>query len=408
MDNALIYFLQRMLQNTISLNFNYYLTPYGDISNIDIGLRRGLKNKEQLYDNIREMLNQVEHNHFYFYSDCFEINYIFFHPYPDREDLAVVGPFLRRQLDQPYFDFLITRHHLNHTELENIRGLLYQFPVLDDNFRLVTILTDIINYVSPGYAFTPLRLTNTREIEENTTYVPIDDYKINMTVCEQRYALEEPLLQAIAKGDVTEAMFITRQFMSIVYPPRINDFVSDKKASLYSTNTMLRLGAGRSNVHPVYLHELSSKFVKMISDSSSSVKLDKIHEKMVRDYCMLVQNKSRSQYSKIVRDTLNYIDFHLSDMLNLSVLAEYCHVSTPYLSKIFKKEVGSTITDYIMNCRIHSSLRLLSTSKIQIQEIAAFVGMPDFNYYTKIFKRIIGCSPSEYRKKLLDSSSPSL
>ena len=221
-----------------------------------------------------------------------------------------------------------------------------------------------------------------------------------MTACEQRYALEDQLLQAIAQGDITEAMSITRQFMTILYPPRINDIVSDKKAALYSTNTLLRIGARRSNVHPIYLHELSGKFVKMISDNTSNMKLDKIHEKMVRDYCHLVQNKSRNQYSEIVRNTLNYIDFHLSQPLTLAVLAEYNHVSTPYLSKIFKKEVGTTVTDYVMTCRIHRSLPLLATSKLQVQEIASFVGIPDYNYYTKIFKRFIGCSPREYRKTI--------
>ncbi len=404
MDNSLIYFLQRLLQNTLSLNFNYYTPPYIDISNMDIGLRRGLQNPAQLYGNLRELLKNTEHNIFYFYTDSYKINYIFFHPYPDKKDLITVGPFLRNQVDKNYFHYLIIRHHLNHTELESIRGLLYQFPVIDDNFRLISILSEIINYVSPGHTFSPLEITDQKEEQEQTDYIPIDDYMLTATACEKRYALEDSLLQAIRKGNVTEAMSVTRQFMSIVYAPRINDSVSDKKASLYSTNTILRLGAVHGNVHPVYLHSLSSKFVKLISNSNTTIELDKIHEKMVREYCLLVQNKSRNQYSKIIRDTLNYIDFNLSKPLTLTTLSEYCHVSTPYLSKLFKKEVGSTITDYIMSCRIHSSLQLLSTSNLQIQEIASYVGMSDFNYYTKIFKRIIGCTPSEYRKKLQNTS----
>ena len=126
-----------------------------------------------------------------------------------------------------------------------------------------------------------------------------------MAATEERYSLEEPLFQAIAKGNTVEALALTRHFMSIVYAPRINNSIADKKASLYSTNTMLRLGAGRSNVHPVFLHELSSKFVKLISDSTALSQLDKIHEKMVREYCLLVQNKARNQYSKLIRDALN-------------------------------------------------------------------------------------------------------
>ena len=109
-----------------------------------------MKNKEALYSNLRNVLSQVGHNHFYFYCDRYEINYIFFHPYSDREDLIALGPFLRQPVSSSYHDLLIERHHLNHTELETIRGLLYQFPIIDDNFRLVTILSDIINYISPG------------------------------------------------------------------------------------------------------------------------------------------------------------------------------------------------------------------------------------------------------------------
>ena len=405
MDNATIYFLKRLLQDTLSLNFNYYTFPPSDLSSMDIGLRRGLKNAEELYGNLRELLLQAEHNNFYLYSDRYDINYIFFLPYPDREDLIVTGPFLRSTISQTYLDTLISRHHLTHTEIENIRGLLYQFPVIDDNFRLISVMSDIVNFVSPGHSFNTRTVEGTKENEANTAYIPSDSYTLNMAATEERYSLEEPLFQAIAKGDTTAALSITRHFMSIVYAPRINDSIADKKASLYSTNTILRLGAGRSSVHPVFLHDLSSKYVKLISSSSSNAQLDKLHEKMVRGYCLLVRNKARSQYSRLVRDTLNYIDLNLSHTLTLNVLADYSHVSTSYLSRSFKKEVGSTLTDYITTCRIHSSLRLLSTTTLPIQEVAFYVGMEDYNYYTKVFKKIIGCTPSEYRKNLRSRSA---
>ena len=96
----------------------------------------------------------------------------------------------------------------------------------------------------------------------------------------------------------------------------------------------------------------------------------------------------------------NYIELNLSRQLNLKILAEYSHVTPPYLSKTFKKEVGTTVTDYITSTRIHSSLRLLTTTNLSIQEVAFYVGMEDYNYYTKIFKKMMGCPPSEYRRNL--------
>jgi AraC-like DNA-binding protein len=400
MDNALIYFLQKMLQDTLSINFNYYRQPFSDISSIDIGLRKGLKDTELLYDNMIHVMNALDQNCFYFYCDGYLLNYIFFHPHANIDDVIVVGPYLKAPIDHEYINYIVLKHHLKHSEMESIRGLLHQIPVFDDNLRLVSVLVNIINYIRPGVSFSTIKYDNVLEENENINYTPIDNYMLNAQATENRYKLEEPLFQAIAKGDTAEALSITRHFMSMLYEPRINDALSDKKASLYSTNTMLRIGAGRSSVHPIFLHELSSKNVKLINNTDSITQLDKIHEKMVRDYCLLVQNKARSQYSKLVRDVLNYIDFNISQQLTLSVLADYFHLSPPYLSKIFKKELNTTITDYITNLRIHESLRLLSATTMQIQEVASYVGISDFNYYTKTFKKCIGCTPSEYRKNL--------
>ena len=78
MDNSTVYFLKRLLQDTLSLNFNYYIPPFGDLSGLDIGLRKGLNHSEELYQNLKEVLMQAEHDHFYLYSDRYLINYIFF------------------------------------------------------------------------------------------------------------------------------------------------------------------------------------------------------------------------------------------------------------------------------------------------------------------------------------------
>lgn len=400
MDNALIYFLQRMLLDTLSINFNYFRQPYLDISRIDLGLRKGLQDTEVLYDNMIQVMKTLEQNCFHFYYDGYLLNYIFFHPYADNEDVIVIGPYLKTQVNQEYTNYIVSRNHLNHNQLESIRGLLHQIPVFGENMRLISILVNIINYIRPGVSFTTLNYELPLEEMDQINYIPIDNYMLNAQATEDRYNLEEPLLQAIAKGDAPEALAVTRHFMSMLYEPRITDALFDKKASLYSINTLFRIGARRSNVHPIFLHELSSKNVKLINRTNSITQLDKLHEQMIRDYCLLVQNKARSQYSGLIRDVLNYIDFNMNQQLTLSVLADNFHVSPPYLSKTFKKELNSTITDYITNLRIHESLRILSTTTMQIQEVASYVGIIDFNYYTKTFKKCIGCTPSEYRKNL--------
>ncbi len=402
MDNGLIYFLKKLLLDTSSLNFNYLKPPFLDISSIDFGLRKGLKNTDALYENFRDIIKTLDYNTFYFYTDSYLLNYVFLHPY-ETEDTIVIGPFLKTNVNKEFLNHLAEKHLLKYSEIETIREYLHQLPLFDDNIRLVSILVNIIDYIRPGASFTTVLNEDIDKKEETVPYIPVDNYMLKAQSTEMRYNLEEPLLQAISRGDASEAITITRHFLSMLYEPRINDALFDKKAALYSTNTLLRFGAGRSQVHPIFLHELSGKFVKLINMSTSTSNLDKIHEKMIHEYCLLVQNKARNKYSLLIQNVLNYIDFNLSQQLTLSVLADYFNVSSPYLSKIFKKELETTITDYITNRRIHESLRLLSTTNMQIQDISSYVGILDFNYYAKTFKKYIGCTPSEYRKKLKNS-----
>ena len=75
-------------------------------------------------------------------------------------------------------------------------------------------------------------------------------------------------------------------------------------------------------------------------------------------------------------------------------------VNASYLSSLFRREMGMTLTDYVNGRRIDTALKLLNTTDIQIQDIAYYVGIEDVNYFTRIFKKKIGVSPTEYKKSI--------
>jgi YesN/AraC family two-component response regulator len=84
--------------------------------------------------------------------------------------------------------------------------------------------------------------------------------------------------------------------------------------------------------------------------------------------------------------------------LSLKAHAEYLSVNASYLSNLFKKETGITLTEYVNRARIDHAIFLLNTTDMQIQTIAQNCGVPDVNYFTKLFKRTIGKTPKEYRE----------
>ena len=86
---------------------------------------------------------------------------------------------------------------------------------------------------------------------------------------------------------------------------------------------------------------------------------------MVRKYCLLVKNHSLKGYSLLIRKVITKIDYDLTADLSLKVQAEYLNVNPSYLSTLFKKETGLTLTEYINRKRIDHALLLLNSTVMQ-------------------------------------------
>ena len=121
---------------------------------------------------------------------------------------------------------------------------------------------------------------------------------------------------------------------------------------------------------------------------------------MVRKYCLLVKNHSLKGYSMLVRKVITNIIYDLTADLSLKVQAKELNVNPSYLSTLFKKETGQTLTEFVNRKRIEHAILLLNSTDMQIQVVAQYCGIPDVNYFTKTFKKIVGKTPKEYREMI--------
>ena len=106
-----------------------------------------------------------------------------------------------------------------------------------------------------------------------------------------------------------------------------------------------------------------------------------------------------------VRKVLQYIEDHLGESVTLQSVAEHVKITGPHLSKIFVAETGVTFNHYITERRIREACRLLRDTEEYIYVIAEQVGYPNFNYFNKLFKNIMGVTPNEYRNYKRDSKT---
>lgn len=93
-----------------------------------------------------------------------------------------------------------------------------------------------------------------------------------------------------------------------------------------------------------------------------------------------------------------YVRAHLGGDLSLSALAGILHVNASYLSRLFSRGCGQTLTEYVTDERMRAACALLRDTQWQIQEIAARVGFDSASYFTNVFRRRLGISPQKYRE----------
>ena len=139
----------------------------------------------------------------------------------------------------------------------------------------------------------------------------------------------------------------------------------------------------------------------------------KQHDSMVKllaifaDHLSMVTNQimvqDQNSESPMIKKAVQYIQDHYADDLSLEQVAKAANMSSFYFCKMFKKEIGLNFTDYVSRIRIEKAKNLLLNPNLRISEIAYEVGFQSLTHFNRVFKKVVGCSPTHYRAKLPES-----
>jgi xylan 1,4-beta-xylosidase len=116
------------------------------------------------------------------------------------------------------------------------------------------------------------------------------------------------------------------------------------------------------------------------------------------------QNDTEAYKQRRISELLKYIEENYALEIGLDTLSKEMLISPKYISKFFKDNLGIGFVDYINKLRITKSLNDLSSSKKSIMDIAVEHGFNDHRAYSRVFKKVFGATPTEYRSKSLTSS----
>ena len=96
----------------------------------------------------------------------------------------------------------------------------------------------------------------------------------------------------------------------------------------------------------------------------------------------------------------DYIERNFRDVsCTVKSVADKVQIDRTYLYRLFKEETGFSVIEYINNCRIGRACTMLNNTDVQIKDVALSVGFSDQLYFSKVFRKLKGITPTEYRKK---------
>lgn len=101
---------------------------------------------------------------------------------------------------------------------------------------------------------------------------------------------------------------------------------------------------------------------------------------------------------KKINEMCRYIYAHYAEELTVGALASMCHLSESRFSHVFKDLVGMSPAQYILSAKIEMAKEMLRLTDLSVLQVAERVGIPNQNYFSRIFKKYTGVSPSEFRK----------
>lgn len=217
----------------------------------------------------------------------------------------------------------------------------------------------------------------------------------------ERYEVENELMAAISAGDYDRAHELHGRFIKYHIRPRAKSPLRNQQHLSIILNTLCRKAAEAGGVHPLYIDDLSTRFAVLINEVNSLTGISALPGEMIHKYCLLVKNHAMKGYSAVTKEIISYIDFHYTEDLNLNFFAKMFNISKTYLSNLFRKETGSTLTEFIHQVRMRKAITLINSSALPITAIATACGYNDINYFIRIFKRTYGLSPKQYQKTIM-------
>lgn len=347
-------------------------------------------------ETLSRLTSEAQENTLYGLQDDLGICIIFF---VWGNDCFLIGPFVRSGMDENKLQQILLAHHMPGSYAASVRLYYEAFPMISSTHVRNTIIACLRALNGKNQEFSYCRLSGARADVQLPQ--PLHEESLDYSTLHQRYDLENHFLRMIETGDVENVLIAQREMthVGIGQVRYMNAVYMDTGVGLAMIRALARKAAERGGASLVEIHEITQRAVQRIYASRNASEQSRHSNAMILELTEAVRRSQAylGSYSGPIRRVVEHIRLNYSQKISLSALAEISHLSEAYLSKAFKKEVGTNITQFVEQLRCEKAAEMLRESQTPVQEISSYVGYDDNNYFVKVFRKQFGTTPTDYR-----------
>ena len=310
-----------------------------------------------------------------------------------------LGPLCNRKLD-PLQQSAFYRSHCVH--LKDVRQLRsYTIRQIKDISVLAFALLPGESYEEDAFVIAdPIVLSREHErARELSDAAGEDEEARDDAGYKHTYREEQQLMQAAREGRTADAIRLSEQLDGDSGRLSTSDITHWRMLAVIGI-TLISRAAIEGGVPPETAYRLSGYYIGKCTTATERAVLLHYRNHAIEDLVNRVsQIRKKPQGSGYTAKCKDYIQKHFREKIYIEDIAEPMGISAGYLAKLFKKETGLSVQEYVNQVRVERAANLLIYSEKSLPAIADYVHFPTQSYFGKIFKELKGMTPNEYRRQ---------
>ena len=176
--------------------------------------------------------------------------------------------------------------------------------------------------------------------------------------------------------------------------------LQNKKYHLIILIAMMTRFCIEGGLEPEKSYTMSDMLIRQVDKCQKEEQITAIKKEAITEFTLAMHEiQSQPELSYHLRHAADYIDQHLTESLKPHQVADALELSPDHLSRLFRKETGKTLQQFILHKKCHAACYMLRNSNASCTDISAFLGFSSCSHFIKTFQREQGMTPGEYRKR---------